>query len=392
MEHNRVILKKGKEFPIKNRHHWIFSGAVQSFPEYNNGDILEVQSYSGEFLGHAYFNKITSISGRMLNFDKTPPLDSVKINIQNAVKLRNKIFKDDVTNCYRVINSEGDYIPGLIVDKYNDVLVIQINTLGISLIRDVIVNCLLENYGERISSIYEKSNSNARKQDGIKPFEGHIYGDKKQNIKVLENGIPFMVDVVNGQKTGLFLDMREMRKLVMEHSAGKSVLNCFSYSGGFSVYASKGGATKTTSVDISKEAIAQAKNNFEMNKMDLNKNQLVVADVFEYLKANDLNYDIVILDPPAFAKKKSDIYNAKKGYMEINRDALSKMPRGSSLLTSSCSYYIDEQTFKDIVYSSARAAGRSLKLISKHRLAPDHPINTHHKESIYIKSLFLTVL
>ncbi|MFH1223588.1 MAG: class I SAM-dependent rRNA methyltransferase [Pseudomonadota bacterium] len=391
MKYNAVTLKKGRDFPIKNRHHWIFSGAIQDVPEYTNGEILAVKSSGGEMLGHAYFNKNTSISGRMLNFDNTPPIESIKKNIKSAITLRKNIFNGKYTNCYRVINGEGDCIPGLVVDKYNDVLVVQINTTGMSLLKDVVIASLIENYGSAISCIYEKSVSGARIQDGIPAFEGFLYGDKKNEVDVVENGIPFNVNFVTGQKTGLFLDMREMRKLIMEISSDKSILNCFCYSAGFSMYAAKGGAKSSVSIDTSKEAIAQAGKNFELNKMDVSRHKLVTGDVFDYLRDNKLDHNIIILDPPAFARKKSDINNAKRGYMEINRTALSKMPSESFLLTCSCSYYIDEKMFESIIFNAARETGRSVKIISKHRLAPDHTVNIYHPEFDYIKSLLLYV-
>lgn len=391
MKDKKVVLKKGKETPIKYKHHWIFSGAVQSAPNYEDGEILPVTSFGGEHLGHAYFNKKTSICGRMLNFNNEDPLVSIKKNIHAAIQLRDSIFYEPKTNCFRLINGEGDLIPGLVVDRYADTLVMQINTTGIDKLRDFILQTLLEELKDKINCIYEKSTSSSRKQDGLEPVKGFLYGQEKQKVQVLENNIKFSVDIINGQKTGLFLDMRNMRSLIKEISKDKTVLNCFGYSGGFSLYALSGGAKNVTTVDISKEATASAIENFEINGFDHTKNKIITADVFDFLQQEPLDYDIVILDPPAFAKKKSDIHNAQKGYKEINKTALSKMPSGSLLLTCSCSYYVDEEMFERILSSAAKEAGKTLKIISKHKLAQDHVLNPCHKEFNYLKSLLIYV-
>jgi len=391
LQDKKVVLKKGKETPIKYKHHWIFSGAVQSAPNYEDGDILPVYSAGGELLGHGYFNHKTSICGRMVNFSNEDPLLSIKENIKAAIQLRDAVFYEPKTNCFRLINGEGDLIPGLVVDRYADALVMQINTTGIDKIKDFVLATLVEELKDKISCIYEKSVSSSRKQDGLLPFKGFLYGKEKQKIQVLENNIKFNVDVVNGQKTGLFLDMRNMRSLIKEICKNKTVLNCFGYSGGFSLYALHGGAKNVVTVDISKEATASAIENFEINGFDHTKNKIITADVFDFLKTDSLNYDIIILDPPAFAKKKSDIHNAQKGYKEINKAALSKMPSGSLLLTCSCSYYIDEEMFERVLSSAAKETGRTLKIISKHRLAQDHVINPCHTEFNYLKSLLIYV-
>jgi len=387
----KIVLKKGKETPIKYRHHWIFSGAIQSAPDYNDGDILPVYSSNGELLGHGYFNKSTSISGRMLNFSSEDPILSIKRNIKNSINLRNSTFDKEYTNCFRLINGEGDLIPGLVVDRYADTLVMQINTVGMDKLKDVITKTLTEELKDEIKCIYEKSRSSARSQDGLKPFEGFLFGKEKQKVEVVENSIKFSVDIIKGQKTGLFLDMRNMRALIKELSKDRTVLNCFGYSGGFSLYALKGGAKNVVTVDISKEATASAVENFELNGLDHTKNKIITADVFDFLTKEDLNYDIIILDPPSFAKKKSDIHNAVRGYKEINKTALSKMPKGSLLLTCSCSYYVDEEMFARTINGAAKDSNRTLKLISKHRLAQDHPINPCHKEFDYIKSFLFYV-
>ncbi|MEI6080161.1 MAG: class I SAM-dependent rRNA methyltransferase [bacterium] len=391
MSYKKVTLKKGREAPVRNRHHWIFSGAIDNIPLYDNGEILAVYSFDGTFLGHAYFNKNTDIAGRMINFDHTHPLEALKANILKAIELRESFF-DKSTNCFRLVNGEGDSVPGLIIDKYNDVIVVQVSTLGMELMKSHVIRCLIDFYGNKISCIYEKSNMNSRKKEGINSFEGLLHGKEKTRVEVVENGIKFSVDIIKGQKTGLFLDMREMRKFVMDISKGKKVMNCFCYTGGFSLNAIKGGAEKADSIDISEDAINNAKENFKLNGVDLVNNKLIVGDVFDFLRKEQLNYDLVILDPPAFAKKKSDIENAKKGYYEINMTALSKMPPKSMLLTCSCSYHVDEVTFERVIAKAAKDAKRDIRIISKHRLAADHPINIYHTEFDYLKSLLLYVV
>jgi 23S rRNA (cytosine1962-C5)-methyltransferase len=391
MDHKKVVLKKGRDVPVRNYHHWIFSGAVERFPDYENGEILAVYSSNSDLLGHAYFNKNTDISGRMLNFNDTDPIGSLKNNMTNSIRLRESFF-DKETNCFRLINGEGDKVPGLIADKYNDVIVLQIATLGMDRLKEQVVRHIVDFYGEKISCIYERSNMASRKREGIDNFEGLVYGKEKTHVNVVENGIKFNVDILKGQKTGLFLDMREMRKLVMGVSAGKKVLNCFCYTGGFSLYALKGGAKKVDSIDISEDAIRAAEENIKLNGYNTAGNKLMAGDVFDLLRKDPLDYDLVILDPPAFAKKRNDVENAKRGYLEINKTSLSKMPPQSLLLTCSCSYHIDETTFERIIARAAKEAKRDIRIISRHRLAQDHPINIYHTEFDYLKSLLIYIV
>ncbi len=410
----RAILKKGKDIPIRNFHHWIFSGAIEHIDEYDNGEILSVYSNNGEILGHAYFNKVTDIAGRMINFDSSDPIASLKNNILAAIKLREDLFSPDgaycksngPTNCFRLINGESDGVPGLIIDKYNDVLVLQVASIGMEKLKELILEELKIFYKTSAKIIYERSDMPSRRREGLVNSHGFLYtrndsDNDNHKVEVLEHGIKFLVDFVNGQKTGLFLDMREMRSLIGTLSLNKNILNCFCYSGAFSLQALKGLAKSVTSIDMSKPALELTDINFGLNKFDGNltesnnvssiKNPIINKDVFSFLRENDLNYDIIILDPPAFAKKKSDIDNAKKAYYEINHTTLSKIPQGSLLLTCSCSYHIDALSFERLVAKAAKDAGRKTKLLSKHRLAFDHPINLYHQDFNYLKSLLLYV-
>lgn len=386
---NRVILRQGKDKAIRNRHHWIFSGAIQNMPEGVDGAILPVYSADQILLGSAYFNSSSAIAGRMVAFGDMDPYSSIRKNIEDAVALRQMLFDDKATNAYRLINGEGDCLPGLIVDKYNDVLAVQIGTKGMELLKSFIVENLIRLCRPR--SIYEKSLLLSRKEEGLTDLQGVLQGEDPGVFQIQENGLHFYVAIKEGQKTGFFLDQREMRQKIREIANGKKVLNCFSYTGGFSVYAAAGGATVVDSIDISAEAIDFVQKNMELNWLKAIPSASYATDVFQYLRERPLDYDIVILDPPAFAKRQKDIVQACRGYKDINRVAMKKMPRRSLLLTCSCSYHVDADLFQKVVFQAAVEAGRTVKILGRHRLAPDHPINLCHPEGDYLKSLLLYI-
>lgn len=384
----KVSLKAGKDKPIRNRHHWIFSGAVAQLPSFEDGECLPVYDVEGEFLGQGYFNRQAKIVGRMLAFDATPIEEVLKLRLDSAWKLRQKLFSDGQTDAYRLVNGEGDLLPGLIIDRYQDVVVIQISTLGMQKLRPLIVEWLLGTL--KPDSIYEKSLLPSRKEEGLGDEQGALHGKVPANeIIVSENGLKFAVSILHGQKTGFFIDHREMRLLVKNLAQGKKVLNCFAYTGGFSIYAASGGAVSVDSVDISASAMQIAQRNMALNGYESVQHHFYTADVFEFLREKPLGYDLVILDPPAFAKRQKDVVAACRGYKDINRVAMQKMPSGSLLLTSSCSYHVDEALFQTVVFQAAVEAKRVVKIIGRHRMAPDHPINICHPESDYLKSLLL---
>jgi 23S rRNA (cytosine1962-C5)-methyltransferase len=388
MKERAVILKKNRDKPIRHRHHWIFSGAVQSLPEFEDGDILPVLSNEGEFLGSAYFNRKSAIIGRMLCFDRTPVRQSIEQSLLGAIAMRKELV-EPAGSAQRLVNGEGDGLPGLVVDRYGDVLVIQVATLGMEKLKPVILGHLLAALSPR--SIYERSDLPTRREEGLPEFQGHLYGEKVDNVEIVEDGLRFLVEIPGSQKTGFYLDLREMRGLVRSLAGGRRVLNCFCYTGGFSVAALAGGASCVDSVDSSEPAISLAKRNLTLNGFSGDENRLVVADVFEFLRRELPAYDFIILDPPAFAKKKADIVPACRGYKDINRLALSKIgPRGL-LLTLSCSHFVDETLFQQVIFQSAAEAGRGVRVIQRHRLAYDHPINLFHPESEYLKALLLYV-
>lgn len=385
-----VILKAGREVHARNKHPWIFMGAIASVPEFENGDILPVRTAYDQFIGYAYFNKGQSIMGRMLSFVEGDPLEAVRQSMLSALLLRKQCIPPHTT-AYRLINGEGDNLPGLIVDKYADVLVIQINTLGMERLKPLILKVLTTEVTPK--AIYEKSNSPTRKKEGLSDVSEWVVGESMEPLEILEHGVKFNVKLTTGQKTGFFLDQREMRQLVKSLAKNKTLLNCFGYTGGFSAYALSGGALRADTIDMDPRAIATAKENIVLNGFSETENGFYAEDVFRFLeqKALPQNYDFIILDPPAFAKRASDVKNATRGYREINRLAMQHLATGGLLLTSSCSQHIDTQLFQTIVFQAAKDASRKVKILSNHILAMDHPVNLFFPEGDYLKSLLLYV-
>lgn len=403
----KLVLKKEKEKPIRHFHHWIFDGAIKSLDkEAQDGSLVQVCSEDQDILGTAYINRKSKVVARMIAFQEKPWQQALEESLDRAIALRKTFFNDTITNCYRLVNSEGDLIPGLIVDRYDDVLVFQSTTLGIDCLQDFFVDSFRQKINPR--SIVLKSTAPGRGEEGLFSKEGVLLGEVPEKVLVRENGITFKVDVMRGQKTGLYFDQRDMRKLVGQLAKNRKVLNCFSYTGGFSLFAAKHGAKKVTSVDSSEEAIRMAKENFKVNNFSVqdpsrsqerelrmtnttNSYHFFVSDVFDFLQRPDLDYDFIILDPPAFAKRKSEVMRAAKHYQDLNQLALEKLKTPGLLLTSSCSYFVDEKLFQQIVFAAARETGKSVKIIHHHRQAFDHPINLFHPEGKYLKSFLLVV-
>lgn len=384
-----VILKEGKEKSLLKKHPWIFSGAIATLPECEAGELLPVYSSTGEFLAQAYFHPTHSLTGRVLSFNQESIEEEIKDRILDALVLRKQLFDPCQTNSYRLINGEGDGISGLVVDNYNGILVVQIHTCGIEKLKPLIVDFLIKIVQPK--AIYEKSTSQSRKEEGLPDIKELLYGFDFEEIEILENGLKLLVSPKHGQKTGYFLDQREMRKLISTYSMGKKVLNCFAYTGSFGLHALAGGAAHVDSVELCKEDCLLGEKNSVLNGFGPDKHRVMPEEAFAFMANNPLKYDLIILDPPAFAKKRKDVDSACFGYKKLNQMAFEKIPPRSYLLTCSCSQHIDQTLFNNLIFQSAIGAGRRAKILSSHIQAPDHPVSLYHPEGAYLKSLFLYV-
>lgn len=388
-----VHLKPTRERSLKNRHPWIFSGAVAKVvhPKSEEGiQLYKVITDSGEHIATAYINEECSLYGRVVAWGSARPLDSLKENLESAVRLRKQLVLNSETTGARIIHGEADGIPGFIADYFNGHLVIQSSTKGADALKDFLIEELKRVLSPR--SILERSHSPSRKEEGIGSVEGQIFGTTPAQIQFQEEGLTFEADLFHGQKTGFFFDHREMRKLVKTLARGKKVLNAFSYSGGFSLHAYKGGAASVTSVDISKDASALCTRNLSLNNMPTEG--VITADVFDFLSdSTSGSFDFVVLDPPAFAKNKHTVKEALKGYYEINRKALERIPQGigGMLLTCSCSYNVSIEEFRTMLFSVSRDSKRKIRILQSHRLAIDHPVSIFHPEGEYLKSFLVVV-
>ena len=382
----QLILKPEKEKPIKGRHPWIYSGAIDEIDEdYQAGDLVRVYSAGREFLGTGYLNPRSQIAVRMLAFtDEEINREFFARRISEALELRRR-FLPPHTNACRLIHSEGDFLPGLIVDRYADYLVVQIQTAGMEKWRDTLISLLEEKVGPK--GIYEKDDSEAREWEGLEKRVGLLRGGEPPDfVEIAEYGRRFIVDIHAGQKTGFFLDQRENRKLVGDLSKERRVLNCFAYSGGFSVYAATGGAARVVSVETSERALNTAQENFELNGLK-GEFEFIRKDAFDYLRGVQEEFDLVVLDPPAFAKSKDHLMQASRAYKDVNLWALKRLARGGLLYTASCSSYVDPGLFQKIIFAAAKDARREVRILQKTSHPFDHPINIYHPEGEYLKGL-----
>jgi 23S rRNA (cytosine1962-C5)-methyltransferase len=386
-----VRLKANKHAHVRNFHHSIFASAVLAPPQVVDGGIVEVQSLDGDFLCYALWNSKAYIVGRAISFEKGDPLKVIERRIEESIRMRSFLLKDEDTTAFRLINAEGDQLPGLIVDQYADVLVVQFTTLGMDSLREWIIPLLLEH--TKLSFVFEKSAGAGRKKEGLEPREGWIGTVGPQSTEIRERGVRYIIDFEGSQKTGFFLDQRELRSMVRSLSKGRRVLDCCSYVGGFSVNALLGGALHTDAVDYDRVAVARALEHVKLNGVEESRFGSYSEDVFHFLHRDSLPqpYDFIVLDPPAFAKKSTDLDQAKHAYTDLNRLALDVLPSGGLLLTCSCSYQMDTALFQTVVFHAARQAKRSVRIIQRHRLAVDHPVNLFHPETEYLKSMLLWV-
>ena len=383
----KVILKSGKEKSIQRRHPWIFSGAVYGVSrELNDGEMVDVVDSKNIHLGTGYFSDKGSIVVRILTFGEEPFSDTFwKDKLQSAWYLRTQLLDFEVTNAFRVIHGEGDGIPGLIIDYYDKNWVIQAHSTGIFLQMEQIAEAIKANFPAHCETIYCKSS-------GTLPNTGTDYflvGTKAETV-AKENNILFSVNWVEGQKTGFFLDQRENRKLLGQFSKGKKVLNTFCYTGGFSIYAMSAGAELVTSVDISQKAVDLAASNMELNFPNAN-HKAVADDVFNFMKENHQIYDVIVLDPPAFAKSIKSKHTATQAYKRLNIAGLKALAPNGILFTFSCSQVIDDVLFYNTVAAAAIETGRNIRVLHKLEQGPDHPTNIYHPEGHYLKGLVLFV-
>jgi 23S rRNA (cytosine1962-C5)-methyltransferase len=383
----KVILKSGKEKSIQRRHPWIFSGAVYGVSrEINDGEMVDVVDSKNNHLGTGYFSDKGSIVVRILTFaNETFSENFWNEKLQSAWELRLKLLNLEVTNAFRVIHGEGDGIPGLIIDYYDKNWVIQAHSTGIFLQMEKIAEAIKVEFPDYCETIYCKS-SGTLPNTGTDYF---LFGNKAEAV-AKENNILFSVNWVEGQKTGFFLDQRENRKLLGEFSKGKKVLNTFCYTGGFSIYAMSAGAELVTSVDISQKAVDLAASNMELNFPNAN-HKAVADDVFNFMKENHQIYDVIVLDPPAFAKSIKSKHTATQAYKRLNIAGLKALAPKGILFTFSCSQVIDDVLFYNTVAAAAIETGRNIRVLHKLEQGPDHPTNIYHPEGHYLKGLVLFV-
>ncbi len=383
----KVILKSGKEKSIQRRHPWIFSGAVYGVSrEINDGEMVDVVDSKNNHLGTGYFSDKGSIVVRILTFGEETFSDNFwKDKLQSAWYLRTQILDFEVTNAFRVIHGEGDGISGLIIDYYDKNWVIQAHSTGVFLQMKQIAEAIKSNFPDYCETIYCKS-SGTLPNTGTDYF---LFGNKVEAV-AKENNILFSVNWVEGQKTGFFLDQRENRKLLGEFSKGKKVLNTFCYTGGFSIYAMSAGAELVTSVDISQKAVDLAASNMELNFPNAN-HKAVADDVFNFMKEHTQQYDVIVLDPPAFAKSIKSKHTATQAYKRLNIAGLKALAPNGILFTFSCSQVIDDVLFYNTVAAAAIETGRNIRVLHKLEQGPDHPTNIYHPEGHYLKGLVLFV-
>jgi 23S rRNA (cytosine1962-C5)-methyltransferase len=392
VERTRIILKSGKEQSIKRYHPWIFSGAIKKI--YGNpveGDLVDVFDNKDGFLAIGHYQP-GSIAVRIISFEQVEPdLEFFRERIRKAIEYRKAagIISKPEINVYRLIHGEGDGLPGLIVDYYNRVAVIQLHSVGFYRIRKEIVSILVDLMKDQLAAVYDKSNATLPHMAGINAVDGFLYGSSGPVI-VTENGYKFKIDWTTGQKTGFFIDQRENRKLLADYTENKSVLNMFGYTGGFSVYAMHNAAQVHT-VDSSSPAIEMARENIALNYGDDKRHEAFQTDAFEYLNDIKDKYDVIILDPPAFAKHHNVLSNALQGYKRLNIKAIEQVKPGGVIFTFSCSQVVTKENFRKSVFAAAANTGRSVRIIHQLNQPPDHPVNIYHPESEYLKGLVIYV-
>lgn len=391
--YKNIYLKRGKEESLLRFHPWIFSGAIHHTDEgIEEGDTVRVISSKGNFIAVGHY-QIGSITVRVLSFRDIVVDDEFwasRFEAALQMRLHIGIADNPQNNTYRLIHGEGDNLPGLIVDCYGTTAVMQAHSVGMHVCREQICRALIRVMGDRIQNVYYKSETTLPFKAALGQENGFLYGATDDNIAV-ENGLKFNIDWLRGQKTGFFVDQSENRSLLEHYARGKSVLNMFCYTGGFSVYAMRGGAKLVHSVDSSAKAIELTNRNVELNFPGDSRHEAFCDDAFKYMDANDDKYDLIVLDPPAFAKHRRALHNALKGYTRLNVKGLERIKHGGILFTFSCSQVVTKDNFRNAVFTAAAQTGRKVRILHQLHQPADHPINIYHPEGEYLKGLVLYV-
>lgn len=391
----KLFLKSKKDQPLRRFHPWVFSGAIKSVEGHpQNGEIVAIHANKGGFLGLAHYSEGTTIAARVISFEDVEINDEFwKVKIRNAVNLRKNLgfIGNEKMNIFRLIHAEGDHLPGLIIDFYNGVAVMQCHSLGMFKHRELISSALQSELKEQLTAVYDKSAEFMLKNHGMEEENCYLFGSCETPHRALENGNTFEIDWITGQKTGFFIDQRENRDLLGQYSSGKKVLNTFSYSGGFSVYALQRKAELVHSLDSSKKALELADANVKANELDESKHKCIASDTLDYLKEMDESYDVIILDPPAYAKHQRVRHKAIQGYKRLNSYAIKHIKPGGLIFTFSCSQAVDKTIFTNTITAAAIAEGRKVRILHQLHQPADHPVNIYHPESEYLKGLVIQV-
>ena len=391
--YKQIFLKRGKEESLKRFHPWIFSGAIHHMDEgIEEGETVRVITAAGEFIAVGHY-QIGSIAVRVLSFeDIETNTDFWCERLQSALDVRIGVGIADspTNNTYRLVHGEGDYLPGLVIDCYGSTAVMQAHSVGMHVCRNEICQALVQVMGDRIANVYYKSETTLPYKADLHQENGFLVGGDASNV-AMENGLKFHIDWLRGQKTGFFVDQRENRSLLEQYAKGKSVLNMFCYTGGFSVYAMRGDAKQVHSVDSSAKAIELTNDNVALNFPGDARHEAFCEDAFKYLDEHDKQYDLIVLDPPAFAKHRAALRNALKGYTRLNVKGLQRIKKGGILFTFSCSQVVTKDNFRNAVFTAAAQVGRKVRSLHQLHQPADHPINIYHPEGEYLKGLVLYV-
>lgn len=395
-EYKTIYLKKGKEDSLTRKHPWIFSGAISRCDDnMEEGEVVRVISGKGDFIAIGHW-QIGSIAIRVLSFDDVA-IDgefyenklSIALDVRKSIGLLrggNDIDEKNINTTYRLVHGEGDGLPGLVIDMYDGTAVMQAHSIGMHVHRHIIAESLKKVMGEELKAVYYKSETTLPFKADLGQENGFLIG-KSTNDVAHENGLKFHIDWLKGQKTGFFIDQRDNRALLEQYSKGRRVLNMFCYTGGFSVYSMRGGAELVHSVDSSSKAVELVNKNIALNFPGDTRHQAFAADAFKFLDEMASNYDLVILDPPAFAKHRDALKQALRGYTKLNAKAMEKMPSGSILFTFSCSQAVNKEQFRTAIFAAALQTGRQIRILHQLHQPADHPININHPEGEYLKGL-----